>query len=559
MSNIKKIDFPSAFLATALCAFGLFHEFLACVSGIVLCIYLLVYTIRKRTINVYINLCSGAVLAITVGYLISIFYAVDKGATVIGFVKYLPVLLYLLVLMQQDKSFEDYLKVIPPIACFMTVVSAVLMQIPVLTSWFSVSGRLAGFFQYANTFALFLLVAFIITATKEKLSKIDYLYIAVFVFGILYSGSRTVFVLSIVALAAVIIFGKNKKNKIVFISAALGITAIAFLYAVITDNFDTIGRFMTMSLKESTFVGRFLYFIDALPVILKHPFGMGYLGYYYTQQSFQTGVYTVKFIHNDFLQLLLDIGFIPVIIFAASIVRAFLKKGGSIRKRLLILIITAHCCFDFDLQFLAFFMLFVMLLDYKDGMVKEIRISPTFTGLVAAVLSVLFVYIGTSQTFQYFRKYDIATKIYPWDTFSQVKILEEADLSEKTKKLSDNIIAQNEYIAIAYNKKAQIAYSQGDFEKVIEYKKKVAEFSVFSYDTQIEYCYMLINGIYLYTKNNDDYSINVCQQELIKTVNHIQSSYDRLSELGKMIDDQPETQLPEDIMDYVGRLMNEKS
>ncbi len=557
MTLLKKTDFPTALLITGLCACGLFHEFMACAAGIIMLIYLAVISVKEKSIRLYFNLCSAAVLAITAGYFISIFYAVDAGAAIIGFARILPVPLYLLILMQKEKQAEDYLKAVPPVACVMAISSAILMQIPILTQWFSVSERLAGFFQYSNTFALFLLAAFIITATKEKLEKTDFIYLVSFVAGILYSGSRTVFILTAVAVAALVLFAKNKKYKIAFISIAAALTLSAVLYAVISGDFDTIGRFLTVSLKESTFVGRFLYYLDALPLILRHPFGTGYLGYYFMEPAIQTGVYSVKSVHNDFLQLMLDVGIIPVILFAAAIIKAFLRKGATLRKRLLLLTITAHCCFDFDLQYIAFFMLFLLLLDYTDGREKEIKTSAAVTGLTATVLSALLLYIGVSQSLSYFRQYELAAKIYPLDTMAQIRILETADNSAETEALADKVLKHNEYAAIAYNKKAQIAYSQGDFEKVIEYKKKASSLAVFSYSTIEEYCYMLINGIYLYSKNNDEYSIKVCQKELINAVKTVEGFNDRLSDLGKMIDDQPKTQLPEDILEYVGRLTDE--
>ena len=46
------------------------------------------------------------------------------------------------------------------------------------------------------------------------------------------------------------------------------------------------GRFLTTSLHSSTLLGRLLYAQDALPVILRHPFGLGYRSYTYMQGSF---------------------------------------------------------------------------------------------------------------------------------------------------------------------------------------------------------------------------------------------------------------------------------
>ncbi len=460
--------------------------------------------------------------------------------------------------MQQKKQTDDYFKILPYVATVMTVISAILMQIPALTKWFSVSGRLSGFFQYSNTFAIFLLMALIILATKENHAKTDLLLIPVILFGIMYSGSRTVFALMVVSVLALIIFNKNKKFKIILLIATIAVVAIALIYALLTDNFRSIGRFLTVSLQESTFVGRLLYFWDALPVILRHPFGMGYMGYYYYQHSIQTGVYTVKFIHNDFLQLLLDIGWIPVIVFVIAILKSFFKKGTTLQKRLLLLVVSAHTCFDFNFQYLAIFMLFIMLLDYKDGTKKEITISTILNISLTTVVSLLFTYIGISQALTYFMQYDLSNKIYPWNTQNHITILATSTDLNKKEEIAERVIENNGYVAIAYDVKSQLAYSKGDFAKVIEYKEKAIEVSPFTYKTYEDYCYMLIHGIYLYEKAGDVYSAEICKKELIATVERLSENPQNLSDLGELIDDQPEIQLPEEIIEYVEEVNYEK-
>ena len=61
---------------------------------------------------------------------------------------------------------------------------------------------------------------------------------------------------------------------------------------------------------------------------------------------------------------------------------------------------------------------------------------------------------------------------------------------------------------------------------------------------------MLINGINLYTQAGDTYSAEICQKELRKTVKRVKTLDMRLSDLGWMIDDQPVTELPKEIMQY---------
>lgn len=555
---MKKNDFITIFIICSLFAVGLFHDFVACVAGIALCVYLCIFSIKNKSIKIYANLASIAIMLIVLFYGISTFWAIDGGLATIGFFKFLPLLFILIIGMQSQINVDKLFSIIPLTATVMTVISTVLMQVPVLEKWFSVSGRLAGFFQYSNTFALFLLIALIIIGTKEKLEKFDFLYIPILLFGIIYSGSRTVFVLMIVSIIALILFNSNKKYKIFILGTAIVIVGIALFYAVITDDFDSIGRFLTVSLKESTFVGRLLYFYDALPVILQNPFGLGYMGYHYYQQSIQTGVYTVMYVHNDFLQLLLDIGWIPTVVFICAIIKSFFKKGTSLQKRLLLLVISAHTCFDFNFQFLAIFMIFILLLDYKEGKEITIKTSKIASVTLSIIMVVAFAYISVAQGLSYFNQYSLSNSIYPWNTQNHMMLLKEIEDYNESEELADKIIKNNSYVALAYDIKARNAYSKGDFKSTIEYKEKAIETSPFTYNTYENYCYMLINGIYLYEKNNDTYSADICKKELIATVKLLEENSQRLSELGKMIKDQPKTRLPDKVLKYVEELEYEK-
>lgn len=549
----SKINFISVYIIISLFAIGLFHEFLSCIASVALCVYIAYKAIKNRDLILNINLTSISVALIVLGYGVTALWAVDSGAAVIGFFKFLPILLFMIAAMQSENSAEEFLKPLPYASAVMTLVSALLMQIPPLEKYFSVAGRLSGTLQYSNTFALLLLVSLIIIATKEKYKAYDYISIPVLVFGILYSGSRTVFVLTAIAVLALIIFSKNKKAKISLAVSAAVIIVGAVIFAAVTDNFATIGRFLTMSLNSSTFLGRFLYFRDALTVIIKHPFGTGYMGFYYLQQSVQTGVYSVKSLHNDFLQLMIDVGWIPAIVFISAIVKSFFKKGTSLQKRLLLFVFSAHCCFDFDLQFAAMFMIFVLLLDYKEG--KEISFdAPAAVCVILSVIALFSSYIGVAQTISYCNKPEISSKIYPWNTQDDIALLSKTDDTKEMQKIADRIINRNKYASIAYSAKALCAYSEGDFEKVIKYKSKAIELAPFAYAEYEDYGVMLINGIEKYRQIGDGYSANVCRRELIETADSLEKLPERLSKLGAKIDDQPQTELPAEVQNYINMI-----
>lgn len=52
-----------------------------------------------------------------------------------------------------------------------------------------------------------------------------------------------------------------------------------------TGNMQSIGRYLTISLSSSTFLGGLLYVKDAVIPILTNPLGLGYQGYGYEQGS----------------------------------------------------------------------------------------------------------------------------------------------------------------------------------------------------------------------------------------------------------------------------------
>ena len=91
----------------------------------------------------------------------------------------------------------------------MGVLSYALSYTVLGKEFFLVASRLGGFFQYPNTFALFALIGLEIIATKSVVKWQDGVIAVVLLFGILASGSRTVFALMVCALILLTIFAKN--------------------------------------------------------------------------------------------------------------------------------------------------------------------------------------------------------------------------------------------------------------------------------------------------------------------------------------------------------------
>lgn len=555
--KIKTASFSQVVLYVSLCCVGIFHEHLSCLLSVVLIGWLWWRARRDGRLTVAVTGILVAAAVLLAAYAVTPLWAVDFGEAAFGFYKFLPVLLYLLVQMQQPDARARTIEDLPYVMTALTAVSVALMYIPALSSYFAVAGRLSGPLQYPNTFAALLLVAELLLLTRDRLRWWDFGCIAVLLFGILYTGSRTVLILAALANLAALLINKNKRVRLLAVGGlVLGVLAVVG-YCAVTHSFDVIGRYLNITLNSSTFVGRLLYARDALPVILRHPFGIGYMGYYFIQQSIQTGVYGIMYIHNDFLQILMDVGWVPFLLLAAAIVRAVVSKTLPLRYKLVLLTMVAHSCFDFDLQYVAMFMLFTLFTDTDAFTVKSVALTRVTRTAGAAVLTVLCLFFGTVKVLYRTEQHAAVVKMYPAATLSQIELLKDATDPAQMDALADKILRRNEYVAVAYTAKANYAYSKGDFTRFITYKQQAMDAAPFATVECRDYIDKLQVGITLYTQAGDQNSANVCKRELVRAADRILTIDQRLSELGKKIDEQPGQYLSKDTREYVDLLKKE--
>lgn len=552
--KIQKSDMTDVITMLALVMVGSFHEYISCLLSVVLCVSLLIRIWKAKTFVFKQDILSISVILIPLGYGLSCFWAVDRGMAFIGFLKFLPLLLFMLLLWQESGK-KRVLQLLPYLGAAMAVISAIGMQIPSLTKWFGVAGRLAGFFQYPNTFAVFLLVCELLLLKKQPKHWYDYVTLILLVAGLLYTGSRTVFVLFIVLTFAMLLTLFPKKGKVVLLAGAAGAVLLVGILALAGN--PVIRRYLTISLTESTFVGRILYYVDALPLLLKHPFGMGYMGYYYIQGSVQSGVYSVAYIHNDFLQLLLDIGWIPGLTFLGAIVSYFVQKKIPLADKLVVAALCLHSLFDFNLQMIGMFFVLLLLLDRPDAKSQTVKVKPL--GKAALVcLTAVSLYMGAALLLSHLGHWQVADQLYAYNTRNTLSMLEQETDIEKANTLADRILSYNKQYFAPYSIKAKYSYSKGDFTSVIQNKQAVFERNPFEYREYEEYCQMLLTGIDLYRKAGDTKSAQFCLQQLLQTQNMLSANAGRLSTLGKMIDDQPVTELSAELQQQIQKMGGSK-
>ena len=523
-------------------ACGGFHVYLSAACAVALCVLLAIRLIKRKSVYVTLHPVNVALFAIPLLYLLSAIWAVDRGEALMGFVKFLPLSLFMLAVSDKEEDRNSILTFLPAAGAFQTAVGSILMQIPVLRSYFSVSGRLSGFFQYSNTFALFLLLGILVLLTQEQIKWHGYVILSVLVFGILYSGSRTTAVLTVIFAAAAILTGKNKKVKLTALICIAGLAAAAGIYAVVSGNYSAIGRFLSISLKESTFLGRLLYWKDGLRLSVTHPFGLGYLGWNFAQYRNQTGVYTVQFVHNEYLQLLLDVGIPGIGVFGYCIARVLFSKNTDRKKRLLLLAFCGHMFMDFDLQFTSMFLLLAVLL-YTQSEKHRVTLRRNAV-LIPSVVCVLLALIpGVSHGLFHFKQYRAAAWIYPFNTSAQVALLGETGTSKSGVLLADRLLKRNPYLAPAYGVKAAAAFSDGDIEQMAFFKTKQIENAPYHMETYDEYCDMLAVGFGLYKKQNDVAGMRFCREKMLAIPEMLTELKDKTDPLAFQIDDKPSFEL----------------
>ena len=471
----------------------------------------------------------------------------------LGFIKFLPIGLFAVILMQRPELRIKLLDGLPNAAVCLTLISFIGSRIPVLKEYIVVAGRFGGTFQYPNTFAVLLLVAFLYLMHKKETGKKEIAQAAVLIGGIFACGSRTVFILLPVAVAAsfFILAEKKKKRALLAMTIAMVITGAVVL---IVSGGGALSRILQISLSESTLLGRLLYAKDALSVIARNPLGLGYLGYYFTQGAFQTGVYSVNHVHNEFLQLFLDIGWLPGLTFAAVFIYGIFKSDSS-WQRLLLITFGAHAFVDFDFQFVAMYMIFMLLLPWENGTQFSLTV-PKAMSAAGILLSVVLLYVGIGNAAYYFGGQNLAEAFYPQNTLLKSERLKQAGSYDEMDDIADDILRCNEAVALAWDAKARASFVEGDVQKMMEYKQRAISLSKYNVEEYEDYLDMLFAAAQLYKEVGDKQSAEYCLQtasEIPELLKKVEGETDRIA---WKLADRPELELSDEYKVYLGSLIN---
>lgn len=533
---------------------GGFHVITSCFADVYLTSLILFIQKKRRYINqiLFINVVSASVFLITTSYLLTVLWAIDKGMAFWGFLKFSPVLPFSYITMNlEPEDKRCVLKVIPLSGAFMTIVSYLLHLIPDFKKYFTVAGRLSGFFQYPNSFAAFLICGIVIIAYYYKKLFPKILLLSILIFGVFESGSRIAFAIMILGIFVLIISIKDKKISIAITLILLMGIGASLIYVHVTNNYYTIGRFLTSSVNESTLVGRILYYKDALPIILKHPFGLGYLGYSYIIGASQTGVYSVVFVHTELLQFLLDIGWIPVLVFLVALLKTLFSKRIDFCQKLVLSLLCTHALLDFDFQYISLLFVLLLTLDFRYGYEVELKSKLSKALCVASIVFVSCFYFGLVDLLTLVNANDIAIRLYPVHTNAEIRLLTESKSAEQQSSIAKDIIKRNEHISLAYAAMANYDFSLGNIEDFIANKKKSIELSPYDIEAYNDFAGKLIIAYSLYKQGGDSISADYCLKQVINLENELLEVKSRTSALAWKINDLPRLELSAEIKDFI--------
>ena len=524
--------------------FGLFFPWNSALVIVVLAV-LLFFLLRQNRLSVSVSPVFLASCSIVLFHLGGILWGTDRGMALVGAVQFLPLPLFVLLVEQlQTDARMNLLHRIPCAASVMVVLSFLLSRVVSLEGWFLVAGRQAGFFQYPNTYAVYLLFAVVLVLFGAPLRFGMFPWLILLILGIALSGSRIVFVFLLAVLVVYLFHEKDREKRFGVIGLGIATVLGSVLYVILTGNRSSIGRFLTVSFTASEFLGRLLYARDALPVILKHPLGLGYTGYRWLQGSFQTGVYSVQHVHNEFLQLLLDVGWIPAGLFLWALFRSLRSPQGGLCRRMLLAVLVLHCLLDFDTQFVSVAMLLFLVMDTEPAAVHPVK-APRIAAGALIIISLLSLWIGAASFFYYLRKPSVAVKIDPGYTAALVDLLPSAS-EEEMGSLADRILRLNQSVAIAHDANARSAFFDGNLEEMIRHKERALLLSRYSLREYLDTFDMLRLSYERGMQQGNTADTERCLELLHQIPAMLETVRAQTSPLGWRIQDQPNLELTPD-------------
>ena len=517
--------------------FGLYFPWTAAIAVLFL-LGILLADYRRGELRVSASPLLLATAGIVLFHALGALWGTDRGMAWIGALQFLPLPLFVLALEQREAEERlSLLRNVPAAAASMTLLSLLLSRIPALSAWFLTDGRLSGFFQYPNTFALYLLAGIVLLLFGKYPERKTLIQLAILFVGIVLSQSRAVLVLLFLLLVYYALRKGQKKMRWIAGGTAALLLPGAVWYLIHGEG------------SLSTYYGRLLYAQDVLPVIAKHPLGLGYLGYSWLQGSFQTGVYTTVHIHNDLLQILADTGWIPAGLCLWALIRSLRRDKSRELRTLLAAVICLHSLFDFNLQYPAIAFLFLTALD-SEAPGKPLKQGKAAVSLLAGLMAAFSLWLGTASFLQYTGNTAAAIRVYPNYTTALVQRLPYAESPER-EELTVRILKLNRSAAPAWDAKAEASFHAGRLQDAADEKNTALSLRKYDQGEYVEYMELLKDCWELSARRGDMQGAAAFLERMAEVPDMMRQTMEQTSALGRMIRDQASLRVPDEYQKWI--------
>ncbi len=464
-------------LVTTILLFGGFYSYSVYLVGAMILLLLFLrlgktkksYTARGEVFYGSLLLCASA--------LVSVFAGVNRGMAWLGFLRVLVFAIWIFYLMQFSKEERDEaLSFIPWTGGAMVIVGVLGLSVsriwPAVMGWFWQAERFGGTFQYSNTCALFLIIGVILLSGKQKIETKELVLFDISLVGIFLTGSKGGILLLIPIFIWIIVKQKAFRKNGIFMIMVLAI--VGFIYGFVSGNFQNIARIYTLFQYPSTLLGRLLYMKDAFPILLSNPLGIGYMGYAGMQSSIQTGVYTSLFVHNDWIQIGLDYGWLFLIVAMGIVVHQLIKGRQEKHKKIILFLICLYSLLEFHFQYLSIVMMIPLLMDFKEHTIVEKKAVVAKENQIFSLAGILLLgYFGIASLLTHIGKYDVALSMYPYDTQAMEAVLLQETDKESAEAMATQILTIHPYSVESYNVLAYGALMDGEYKVALDYKLEV--------------------------------------------------------------------------------------
>lgn len=465
-SIVKDRDYtPLVFLLLILIPlYGGYHMFSLFFAGAYLSICLFLELFWKKSIPLPSLPILLSSILIALGHFGSLFTSPHFGMSLIGFFRIIVWILYLLYIQTYSYTEKEViLKTIAYEGVFLSAFNIILF----LGDDINLNGRIDGPFQYANTWALYLLICVMLLGIEKKRNII--LSQLILILGIFLTGSRSTILLLFLYIIGILVQTYQKQNTKFSLTCLAGLLFLILLSNILSDGL-LFARVLSMFQSFSSFNGRILYTLDGIDLFTDYPLGVGYGSYFYLQPTYQTGVYISKYVHNEYLQIAIDGGILALFGFVALCI-LFVKQVTSSKYRAILLCIMLHILMDFDFQFLSIVFLFFLIGSMQEKE-NENFIIKKYTPFCTCMTMFLccFSYFTIVYVADFYENETLSYKLFPHDLSIAEQKLQSCNTFEEAVLVAEKIVAQTEYSIVAWDCLYQNSFINYDVERMLQTK-----------------------------------------------------------------------------------------